>query len=73
MLLQKMKKVSQTRKVSKCCCQVDDDVVDCQTIQEEKCESITQGYSTEQKCTKWPKQTCKQVSNFFHFNKILII
>merc|ERR1719219_2280027 len=30
-----------------------DDVVDCKTIQEEKCEDVTQGYTTEQKCHKW--------------------
>ena len=38
--------------------EVEDDVVDCETIQEEKCEDVTQGYTTEQKCTKWPKQVC---------------
>merc|ERR1712045_313806 len=37
---------------------VEDDVVECETVQEEKCEDITQGYTTEQKCTKWPKQVC---------------
>merc|ERR1712002_826184 len=29
-------------------------------IQEEKCEDVTQGYTTEKKCTKWPKQVCKK-------------
>merc|ERR1712066_380407 len=24
-----------------------------------KCEDVTQGYTTEKKCTKWPKQVCK--------------
>merc|ERR1712168_586561 len=38
---------------------VEDDVVSCETIQEEKCEDVTQGYTTEKKCTKWPKQVCK--------------
>ena len=38
--------------------EVDDDVVECQTVQEEKCEDVTQGYTTEQKCTKWPKEVC---------------
>merc|ERR1711883_47901 len=33
---------------------VSDDVVECETIQDEKCEDVTQGYTTEQKCTKWP-------------------
>merc|ERR1712168_1423700 len=37
---------------------VEDDVVECETVQEEKCEDVTQGYTTEQKCTKWPKQVC---------------
>ena len=40
---------------------VEDDVVECQTIQEEKCEDVTQGYTTEQKCTKWPVQKCDNV------------
>ena len=40
---------------------VEDDVVNCYTIQEEKCEDITQGYSTEEKCTKWPIQKCDNV------------
>merc|ERR1712168_1325765 len=39
--------------------EVEDDVVSCETIQEEKCEDVTQGYTTEKKCTKWPKQACK--------------
>ncbi len=38
--------------------EVEDDIVDCETIQEEKCEDVTQGYTTEQKCTKWPRQVC---------------
>ena len=37
---------------------VEDDIVNCETIQEEKCEDVTQGYSTERKCTKWPVQKC---------------
>merc|ERR1712121_313588 len=37
---------------------VEDDVVECETIQEEKCEDVTQGYTTEQKCTKVPKELC---------------
>ncbi|QQP50679.1 Uncharacterized protein FKW44_011778 [Caligus rogercresseyi] len=36
---------------------VEDDVVNCETIQEEKCEDVTQGYTTEQKCTKWPSKS----------------
>ena len=38
--------------------EVEDDIVKCETIQEEKCEDVTQGYTTEQKCTKWPVQRC---------------
>jgi len=37
---------------------VDEDKVECETIQEEKCEDVTQGYTTEEKCTKWPVQKC---------------
>merc|ERR1712033_95064 len=37
---------------------VEDVVVECETVQEEKCEDVTQGYTTEKKCTKWPKQVC---------------
>ena len=33
-------------------------MVTCETVQDEKCEDITQGYSTEQKCTKWPREVC---------------
>ena len=40
---------------------VEDDIVECETIQEEKCEDVTQGYTTEQKCTKWPRQGCKLI------------
>ena len=38
---------------------VTDDVVECETIKEEKCEDVTQGYTTEEKCTFWPVQKCK--------------
>merc|ERR1711915_305451 len=41
---------------------VQDDTVECETIQEEKCEDVTQGYTTEQKCTKWPVQKCQASS-----------
>ena len=37
---------------------VEDDVVQCETVQEEKCEDVTQGYSTETRCTKWPRRVC---------------
>jgi len=38
--------------------EVEDDVVSCETVQEEKCEDVTNGYTTERKCSKWPKQVC---------------
>jgi len=37
---------------------VDDDVVECETVYEEKCEDETSGYTTNTKCTKWPKEVC---------------
>ena len=40
--------------------EVDDDIVTCETVQDEKCEDVTQGYTTEQKCTKWPREVCTQ-------------
>ena len=38
--------------------QVEDDVVECETVYEEKCEDETSGYTTNTKCTKWPKEVC---------------
>merc|ERR1712032_383240 len=35
---------------------VEDDVVDCKTEIEEKCEESTSGYTTENKCKKWPRE-----------------
>jgi len=35
-----------------------DDVASCRTVQEEKCENVQSGYTTEQKCTKWPREVC---------------
>ena len=42
---------------------VKDDIANCETIQEEKCEDVTQGYTTEQKCTKWPRVQCSTSSS----------
>jgi len=39
--------------------EVEDDVVECNTIQDEKCEDETVGYTTTKKCQKWPRQECK--------------
>ena len=41
--------------------QVEDDVVECETVYEEKCEDETSGYTTNTKCTKWPKEVCEVV------------
>jgi len=38
--------------------EVEDDVVDCQTVQETKCEDVTVGYTTEKKCKNWPRSEC---------------
>merc|ERR1712142_317198 len=37
---------------------VEDDVVSCATEVEEKCEDETSGYTTNTKCSKWPKEVC---------------
>jgi hypothetical protein len=37
-------------------CQVEDDVVTCETVKEEKCQELTAGYTSEQKCSNWPKE-----------------
>merc|ERR1711892_1208324 len=39
--------------------EVEDDAVECNTIQDEKCEDETVGYTTTKKCQKWPRQECK--------------
>jgi len=38
--------------------EVEDDVVECETIQDEKCEDETSGYTTFTKCSKWPREVC---------------
>jgi len=35
-----------------------DDVPECTTVYEEKCVDDQNGYTTETKCTKWPKEVC---------------
>merc|ERR1712029_549211 len=42
--------------------EVEDDIVDCVTEYEVKCIDVTQGYTTEKKCDKWPKQVCTKVT-----------
>jgi len=41
--------------------QVEDDVAECQTVFEEKCEEDTSGYTSSQKCSKWPREECNLV------------
>ena len=38
--------------------QVVDDVVNCKTTMDEKCEDMTIGYTTIAKCSKWPREEC---------------
>ena len=38
---------------------VQDDVVECETVVEEKCEDNTSGYTTTTDCSKWPKEVCR--------------
>jgi len=37
---------------------VTDDVVTCETVVDEKCEDETSGYTTNTKCSKWPREVC---------------
>jgi len=37
---------------------VEDDVVECETIQDEKCRDETSGYTSFTKCSKWPREVC---------------
>ena len=38
--------------------QVEDDVVSCQTVQEEVCSDVVSGYSTATKCSSFPRESC---------------
>merc|ERR1711936_1463595 len=38
--------------------EVEDDVVTCETVEDEKCEPETSGYTTTVKCSKWPREVC---------------
>jgi len=38
-----------------------DDVVSCETVVDEKCEDETSGYTTNTKCSKWPREVCSVV------------
>merc|ERR1711872_1109117 len=37
---------------------VQDDVVECETVQDEKCDDETSGYTTFTKCLKEPRELC---------------
>ena len=39
--------------------EVNDDIADCSTIQEENCEVVNHGYSSKETCKKWPKTKCQ--------------
>jgi len=38
--------------------EVEDDIANCETVEEEKCEDVTDGFKTERKCDTWPKEKC---------------
>ena len=42
----------------KCLRKVTDDVPECRTVVEEKCEENTSGYTTNTKCSNWPREEC---------------
>lgn len=38
--------------------EVEDDIANCQTIEEEKCEDVTDGFRAQRKCDTWPREKC---------------
>ena len=38
---------------------VQDDMVQCETVVEERCQDKTSGYTTNNKCSKWPREVCR--------------
>jgi len=55
--------ICRTEYVSECWTRNDphlvvDDVPKCRTVQDEKCETIQSGYTTEENCKKWPREVC---------------
>ena len=38
--------------------EVIDDIPDCQTVKEYKCEVVAKGYNTEEECKSWPVEKC---------------
>ena len=39
--------------------QVEDDVVNCETVEDEKCEDVTEGYTTSQQCSELTRLQCR--------------
>ena len=37
---------------------MEDDIPNCQTVVEETCKEDTSGYTTDVKCSKWPREEC---------------
>ena len=35
-----------------------DDIPECQTLKEYKCEIVTKGYNKEEECKQWPVKKC---------------
>ena len=38
--------------------QVEDDVANCRTVEERKCQDVTEGFETVNKCDTWPVEKC---------------
>jgi len=38
--------------------EVVDDVPECKTVVDEKCDEVNSGYTSSQKCSKWPREEC---------------
>jgi len=38
--------------------QVEDDVANCKTVEERKCQDVTEGFKTVNKCDTWPVEKC---------------
>jgi len=43
--------------------EVEDDIVECKDVYDEKCEPKTQGYTTTEECTKWPRRECTKTTD----------
>jgi len=38
--------------------QVEEDVTECNMVEEKKCKEVVKGYTTEEQCTSWPRNVC---------------